>query len=401
MCLGVDDKAPPRGGASVAPLVSVVVPAYNASGTIERTLRSVMAQTYANLEIIVVDDGSNDDTAAIVEHVSREDPRIILLRQPNEGVAAARNLGIAQAWGDFIAPLDADDIWHPRKIEKQITILEDSGDRIGLVYCYSRIIDEHDIIISHDGGPGNARGDVYTRLILSNFIGNASTPLIRRSVLQEVGGYDPSLRARGAQGCEDLATYLVIAERCEVDLAPEYLVGYRTAKGSMSRNHTSMARSWEIVIAEARRRQPDLPVWLFRWARGNFYRWLARCCLDSGRVCWSLYYLTIAAVYDPGDTATLWVARVYAQRLLGHRDKKMSVGRFVYKICDVFVSKYPLSSVAGITYLDADPATNDGVPMRRRGSDRQTFAHCIRISSGGSILGGVDKFDPGTSGREV
>jgi glycosyltransferase involved in cell wall biosynthesis len=387
MLVGADDERFSRGGVSVHPLVSVVVPAYNASGTIERTLRSVMAQTYANLEIIVVDDGSNDDTAAIVERVSREDPRILLLRQPNEGVAAARNLAIAHAWGDFIAPLDADDIWHPRKIEKQIAILEDGGDRIGLVYCYSRIIDEHDIIISHDGGPGNARGDVYTRLILLNFIGNASTPLIRRRCLQEVGGYDPSLRARGAQGCEDLAICLAIAERWEVDLAPEYLVGYRTAKGSMSRNHTTMARSWEIVIAEARRRHPNLPVWLFRWARGNFFRWLALGCLASGRICWSLYYLTIAAVYDPGDTVTLWLARVYAQRLLGHRDKKKLVGRFLYKIRDVFVSEYPVSSVAGITYFDADPAINDGVPMRPRDLDRQTFAHCIRISSGVSFSG--------------
>jgi glycosyltransferase involved in cell wall biosynthesis len=108
----------------VPPLVSVIIPAYNASVTIERTLRSVLAQTHGHLEIIVVDDGSIDDTAAIVERISREDPRIILLQQPNQGVATARNVSIDHARGEFIAPLDADDIWHPSKIEKQIAVIK-------------------------------------------------------------------------------------------------------------------------------------------------------------------------------------------------------------------------------------------------------------------------------------
>jgi glycosyltransferase involved in cell wall biosynthesis len=379
---GVDHEASFRGGeASASPLVSVVIPAYNASNTIERTLRSVIVQTYAQLEIIVVDDGSKDDTAAIVERISREDPRILLLRQPNAGVAIARNLAIAHARGEFVAPLDADDIWHPRKIEKQIAIMEDGGDRIGLVYCYSRSVDEHDIIISQDAQQGSARGDVYALLVLSNFIGNASSPLIRRRYLQEVGGYDPSLRARGAQGCEDFGIYLAVAERWEFDLVPEYLVGYRTVDGSMSGDHVRMARSWEIVIADARIHHPELPRCLFRWARGNFYRWLALGCLTRGHICWSLHYLTIAAAYDPRDTATLWLARIYAQRLVGPRIRNSLVGPVVNKVRDVLWGEYPLSSVTGLPYLAADPAINDGVPMRRREATRQLFAHSIRVPS--------------------
>ena len=188
-----------RGGMTPAGLVSVTV--YNASATIERTLRSVMMQTYTPLEIIVVDDGSNDNSAAIVERIRREDPRIVLLRQSNEGVARARNLGIAHAHGTFIAPIDADDIWHPRKIEKQIAVMEGGGDRIGLVYCYCRNIDERDFITVQEWQQHEARGDVYALLILSNFVGNASSPLIRRANLEEVGGYDPSLLAQSAQGC--------------------------------------------------------------------------------------------------------------------------------------------------------------------------------------------------------
>jgi glycosyltransferase involved in cell wall biosynthesis len=316
---------------SIARLVSVIVPAYNASGTIERTLRSVMMQTYAHLEIIVVDDGSNDDTAAIVARIGREDSRIILLRQSNKGVARARNLGIAHASGEFIAPIDADDIWNSRKIEKQIAVMEGGGDRIGLVYCYSRHIDEYDVITAQEWQQDKARGDVYALLILSNFVANASAPLIRRAYLQKVGGYDPSLLARGAQGCEDLGVYLALAERWEFDLVSEYLVGYRGGDGRMSRKHVAMARSWEIIIADARRRHPELPSKLFRWGRGNYYRFLGFGCLGHGQICWSLYYLAIALVYDPSETISLRMLRRCLARLTIRRSRcQVSVQIDVY-----------------------------------------------------------------------
>jgi glycosyltransferase involved in cell wall biosynthesis len=378
--LSVDCSNLVRGGVVPAGRgVSVIVPAYNASATIERTLRSVMVQTYAHLEIIVVDDGSNDHTAAIVEQIRREDPRILFLRQANMGVAAARNLGIAHASGAFIAPLDADDIWHPRKIEKQMCIMEFKGDRNGLVYCHSRLIDEHDTIISQDGPQGEVRGDVYALLVLSNFIGNASSPLIRSDCLRQIGGYDSSLRARCAQGCEDLRVYLAIAERWEIDLVPEYLVGYRRAGAKMSHNHISMARSWEIVIAGARSRHPELPLKLMRWARGNFYRWLAFGCLAQGWTRWSLYYLVIAAVYDPYETLSLWVAGTYCAQLVGPRGQKNGIAPIIYKVRDAFFSRPPRSSVANTSYLNADTAIQDGAPMRRRGRDRQSVARSISV----------------------
>jgi glycosyltransferase involved in cell wall biosynthesis len=377
----VDYEPSRRGEESAAPVVSVVVPAYNASATIERTLRSVMAQTYANLEIIVVDDGSNDGTAAIVERIAREEPRIIFLRQPNAGVAAARNTGIARAQGEFIAPIDADDIWHPRKVEKQIAVMGGGGNRIGLVYCFSRLIDEHDIITPDHGRAGDARGDVLARLVLSNFVGNASSPLMRRACLQQIGGYDSSLRAQLAQGCEDFAVYLAIAARWEFDLVPEYLIGYRTAGGSMSRNHESMARSWEIVMAEARSRHPELPPWLFRWARGNYYRWLGMNCLSLKQVCCGLYYLTIAVVHDPSDNVSLWLMHACITRLIGMRVKHHRIVRPLYEIYRAYRGKYPRSSVCGMHYLDADPAVNDGPGMRPREISREALLRSINVLS--------------------
>ncbi len=114
------------------PLVSVVIPAFNASTYIERTLRSVMRQTYAALEIVVVNDGSTDHTAKLVEQIAASDSRIRLLSTPNRGVAAARNTGIEASSGRFVAFLDADDLWHPTKIEKQVNALKRLSPRTGL-----------------------------------------------------------------------------------------------------------------------------------------------------------------------------------------------------------------------------------------------------------------------------
>jgi glycosyltransferase involved in cell wall biosynthesis len=363
----------------VAPLVSVIVPAYNASATIERTLRSVLAQTYSQLEIIVMDDGSIDETAAIVERVGREDPRIILLRQPNQGVATARNVSIARARGEFIAPIDADDIWHPHKIEKQVAVIKEGGERIGLVYCNSRYIDEDDIIVSQDGPHAIPRGDVFARLVLSNFVGNASSPLVRRRCLLEVGAYDASLRGRLAQGCEDLKVYLAIAERWEFDLVPEHLVGYRTTKGGMHQNHGSMARSWEIVMAEARNRHAELPPWLFRWGRGNYYRWLGLDCLVHRQVRYGLYYLAIALTQDPSGNARLWLMRLCIRYLIGPNVKFLKPLKPAYK--RVFPSERPRSSVLGMHYLDADPTVNDGPGMGQREIYRQTIVRSLRVLS--------------------
>src|SRR5262245_35299311 len=132
-------------------LVSVIVPSYNASRYIRETLESVLGQTYSSFEVIVVDDGSTDETAAIVGDHSRRDSRIRLVSQSNAGVGAARNRGIAEASGEFIAPLDADDIWYPDKLQKQVASLQRHGTEWGVGYCWLKSFNE--------------RGKVYMTLI--------------------------------------------------------------------------------------------------------------------------------------------------------------------------------------------------------------------------------------------
>ena len=127
-------------------LVSVIIPVRNGERFVSRTLISALAQTYEPLEVVVVDDGSTDRTATLVESVAARDSRVRVFRTQKNGVAAARNLAISQARGKLIAPLDADDLWHSEKIARQVESMQSSSPQVGLVYCGSIKIDEDDFL---------------------------------------------------------------------------------------------------------------------------------------------------------------------------------------------------------------------------------------------------------------
>lgn len=239
------------------PLVSVVIPAYNAEASLAETLDSVIAQSHANWEAIVVDDGSKDRTREIAETYAARDPRIRVLAQENGGVAVARNTGIAAARGDLVAPVDADDVWHPEKLAAQVDAITTMGTRCVLVYTWFTTIDEHGRI-RDDGRPLYQRGNVLSAMSNGNFVGNASSALMRKAPLVDAGGYDPSLRARRAQGCEDFKLYLSMAERGEFEVVPAHLLGYRVTQGNMSSDAGQMLRSYELVVEEFAARHPRL-----------------------------------------------------------------------------------------------------------------------------------------------
>ena len=142
------------------PLVSVIIPAFNASEHIRQTLESVLAQTYQAIEVIVVDDGSSDATTDIVKEFVKRDTRFQLFRQTNAGVGAARNNAIRKARGKYIAPLDADDVWFPEKLEKQVACMEQYGMETGLVYCWFSLVDAHGDFLGNahqEGAEGRLR----------------------------------------------------------------------------------------------------------------------------------------------------------------------------------------------------------------------------------------------------
>lgn len=256
------------------PLVTVIIPAYNAADTIGETLLSVRTQTHSALEIRVVDDGSTDSTAGVVESHARADPRVALIRQSNMGVAAARNAAIADATGDYIAPIDADDLWHPQKIERQVAVMESGGSRVGLVYTWSAHLDEHSRVRRY-ADQYEHEGYVLKWLCEFNMVGNGSSPLMRADAVRQAGGYDASLVRYRAQGCEDWALYLAIAERFEFRVVPEYLTGYRLMPASMSSDIDQMWRSFSLVERNLRARRPDL-AWCLQEG-------LANMCLNCYR----------------------------------------------------------------------------------------------------------------------
>lgn len=149
-------------------LVSIIMPAYNASKYIDGAVNSAIGQSYHNWELLIVDDASADNTVAIVQELASKDSRIILLRQPqNQGVAKARNLALSNARGKYIAFLDSDDLWMLDKLEKQIRFMEEENV---LICCSNYLrIDENGNVIGSVQPPSKF---TYSALLKSNFIGN-------------------------------------------------------------------------------------------------------------------------------------------------------------------------------------------------------------------------------------
>jgi glycosyltransferase involved in cell wall biosynthesis len=237
-------------------LVSVVIPAYNAEATIDDTLKSVRTQTHRHLEIIVVDDGSSDRTASIVNAHGAVDGRVTLISQENAGVAAARNAGWQSARSALIAFVDADDLWAPSKIERQLEVILSGGVGVGLVYTWWALVDEHNRIRCKVQGRDIA-GDVLGQTLMGNFVGHASSPLIRRQALVEAGGFDSGLRDAGIHGCEDMLLYHRIARRFHFGLVPDHLTGYRVASARMSSDRPRMLRSFKMVASEMKLGHPE------------------------------------------------------------------------------------------------------------------------------------------------
>lgn len=282
-----------------APLVSVVVPAYNALPHIEGALASACAQTYDHLEIVVVDDGSTDATADAVRTAAAHDARIRLLRQANAGVAAARNRAIEASHGAYLAPLDADDIWYPQKIERQVQAMLTEAERVGLVYAGWDLISEAGEKLGGSRAGTLARGDVSGILVYRNLIPCASAPLIRRECLDRVGLYDATLQDEGGQGCEDWDLYLRIAEHYEFAVVPDRLLAYRRVPRSMSRSSKGMEASYEAMLDRLRRRRPQLCAGVLRRSRQRFHLYLAGVCSRNGDGRGVMRHVARAAVADP------------------------------------------------------------------------------------------------------
>lgn len=252
--------------------VSVVIPAHDAASTLEATIASVLNQSHSPAEIFVIDDGSTDATPEIARAYGSS---VTCLSTPNRGVSAARNTGIAESRAEFVAFLDADDMWEPTKLERQLQML-DADSQAGISTTAMRRVDgdgrELAVI------PIEAHADACEALLLSSMVlGPVSSALARRGLLDELGGFD----ARFSQ-CADWDFFLRAALRTRFAIANEALVAYRSAGDNMSANIELLERDTLSVLEQFFSTAPSKYQRLKRKAYGNHWMILSGSYLQAG-----------------------------------------------------------------------------------------------------------------------
>ncbi|HYE37064.1 glycosyltransferase [Methylocaldum sp.] len=201
-------------------LVSIIIPVYNAVTYVRETIESALSQTYSPCEIIVVNDGSTDGSLDILNKYSE---RITIISQLNKGVSGARNRGVRESRGKYIAFLDSDDIWDKNKIERQVNILESHPDCF-MTYCDHRIIDAVGNITGMSGATQffRASGQVLKAMLQGSFIISPTVTLVRRSAFEKAGGFDETLHKS-----EDYDLWLRLALFGPILYQLETLASYR------------------------------------------------------------------------------------------------------------------------------------------------------------------------------
>lgn len=254
------------------PTLSVIIPAYNSARYLPETIESVLTQAGSDVEIIVVDDGSTDATPEVLAHYA---DRICIIRQANQGLSAARNRGIAQASGSWLAFLDADDLWLPQFAETMFAALSSDMATAGVISCGWRYVDANGQAIGRDVTPAVERV-TFAQLLT----GNRFPPLaaiVRREFAVNIGGFDLTI-----DGVQDWDFWLRLAQAGhEIRCLRQILVSYRQVPGSMSRN-VALMRDNGIAVLDKLFAQPGLQHDILAqretvygliklWAGANFY----------------------------------------------------------------------------------------------------------------------------------
>jgi glycosyltransferase involved in cell wall biosynthesis len=263
------------------PTVSIVIPSYNRGYCIEPCIRSALEQTYQNFEIIVVDDASTDDTRTQVLKIT--DSRIrYLTHETNKGGGAARNTGIRATKGEFVAFLDSDDRWHPRKLEKQILALQTLGPEWGVSYTWLSCVGE-DGIETMKISP-ESEGECFNDILATAFMGSFSNVVVRKSLLVDVGLLDEEFRS-----CQDWDLFIRLCRQAKVHCLREYAVFYLqsvTDKYRISINPNSVIQGHRKIIDKYAKEYAVLPTPYKKRALGNFMRVFA----EVGSVPYTLKY---------------------------------------------------------------------------------------------------------------
>jgi glycosyltransferase involved in cell wall biosynthesis len=253
--------------------VSIIIPAYNADRFIAATLDSVLAQTFTDFEVIVVNDGSTDRTQAIVEQYVQQDARIQLINHPNQGVGLTRQRGKAAAQGEFIAFLDADDLWLPDNLAAHLRHfagnphLGISFGRVEFMHCDGTPTGRYSSSRLHNIEP--------VHLFYENLLITPSNAIVRRAVFEQIGGFDCDL-----SGAEDQEFFL--RTRCfgwPVEGIEAVLVRYRSTPGGISSQFESMEAGWLGFREKVKAYAPAMVEQYAPKSQAYFLRYIARRAL--------------------------------------------------------------------------------------------------------------------------
>ncbi len=270
------------------PKVSVIIPAYNAMNYLSETLDSVLKQTFTDFEVLIINDGSSD---GIVEWFSGfREKRVQLISQANQRIAAARNTGISHAKGEYIAFLDADDLWESTKLEKQVRFLEEHSS-VGIVHTWTRLIDPK----SQPTGrilKSPAEGNAWQHLIQKNTIVTSSAMI--RSVCFHAGGLSQDLHY-----CEDTDLWIRLAASYTFGIVKEPLTSYRLHPGTLSTNCPEVLQSFRILIERAFESVPTELLYLRNRAYGHQILYLAWRSLNNKDYKQAIDYRDLALAYYP------------------------------------------------------------------------------------------------------
>ncbi|EMA66962.1 glycosyl transferase family protein [Halorubrum aidingense JCM 13560] len=248
-----------------APRVSVIIPTYNRAETLARAVDSALAQTVDDIEVLVVDDGSTDGTQALIE--DGEDPRVrYLAHDTNRGVSAARNTGVEAARGDYVAFLDSDDEWLPRKLDRQLSVLDDRGEGWVGVYCDivstglsvgGRIAGAASEAVFRSRAPREGGQELAEALLsMQVFMGPGSTLLVERDVITSTGGFDEGLSIY--EDWDLVLRVLSVGKLAYVDepLAVTHFTGDAPAEAYVANDQRYLERNAELVATLERRGVP-------------------------------------------------------------------------------------------------------------------------------------------------
>lgn len=252
------------------PTISVIMPAYNAERDILETIKSVQQQTFSDFELIVINDGSTDRTLELLDTL--EDDRIRIFSYENGGVCIARNRGISHATGEYIAFLDADDLWASDKLELQLAALQQHPEA-GVVYSWTSCIDEQGKLL-FDYPPRVFEGNVYPQLLIGDFIYNASNTLVRREAIDSVGEFDSAI-----SGCADWDYWLRLSAHWPFVLVCKHQIFYRRSSVSMSANIEKMKEQAFLALEKAYQAAPPEFQYLKNQSLISFYKYCAELYL--------------------------------------------------------------------------------------------------------------------------